>query len=1021
MKIRFKTQPYQTAAVEAVAECFAGQPHAGPRRYQMDRGVDAAGEQARLAAELGLGNAPLALPDAALLENIRRVQKAANLPPSGTLARSTAGPVNLDVEMETGTGKTYCYIKTMFELHRRCGWSKFVVVVPSIAIREGVKKSFEITAEHFLEAYGRRARFFVYDSKRLHEIESFSSDAGVSVMIINAQAFNSFKEGAKNKSAKIIFSRRDDFQSRRPIDVIRKNQPILILDEPQKMEGAATKKALAQFDALAVLRYSATHKTTHDKIHRLDALDAYQQKLVKKIAVRGISVRGLAGTHGYLYVESIETSAKQAPTARVEMEKKTQSGVKREVRRIKKGDRLFELSGEMEQYRDRTVSEIDARTQAVSFTDGTTLEVGEASGDVNADDLRRIQIREAVAAHLEKERSLFDRGIKVLTLFFIDEVAKYRRYEGDGGDDDGEAGAYAAMFEAEYTRQRKDLLGLFEHADDYARYLRRDEPAAVHAGYFSVDKKKRLVDPSVRRTGELAGQTDDVDAYDLIMRDKERLLSLDEPVRFVFSHSALREGWDNPNVFVICTLKHTDNTTVRRQEVGRGLRLCVDQTGERVDHPATVHQTNVLTVVANESYRDFVGALQKEIRDSLSDRPRKATKDYFRGKVIPTADGPLEVTADLADAIEVYLLLEKYADRKTREILPAYHEARDAGTLAELPEELRPYAEGVFALVDSVFDPSRLPGAEDGRRLRPNPLNANFEKKAFQELWNEINRKAIYTVNFDSAEMVGKCVRALDVELKVAGLTYTVVKGEQAGELSADALARGEGFVASDTSTQREKNATTSNVVYDLLGRLAGATRLRRSTVAAILGGITKPTFDQYPVNPEAFMREASRIINEQKATVIVQRLTYDPVEDRHDSTVFTQDRAKIDPGAPSVFAADRHVFDYVFTDSTTEKKFVEQLDISGDVVVYAKLPRAFFIPTPVGDYNPDWAIAFEAGNVKHVYFVAETKGTMSSLELRGVEDAKIRCARQFFARITDQRVRYEPVDGYAKLMDLVR
>jgi len=576
MKLKFKRQAFQTAAVEAVADCFGGQPLATGLSYRVDPGKPDEDPQARFSVvdELaGFKNAEIALPDAKLLENIQSVQRSQNLPMSQSLVSSKVCKVNLDIEMETGTGKTYCYIKSMFEMNQRYGWSKFIVVVPSIAIREGVHKSFEITAEHFLEDYGKRARFFIYNSKQLHELESYSSDAGINVMIINVQAFN-----ARGKDARRIYEELDDFQSRRPIDVIKANRPIMILDEPQKMEGKKTLDSLKEFNPLMIHRYSATHKTQHNKVYRLDALDAYNQKLVKKIAVRGISTRGLSGTNGYLYLESIEVSASKPPVARMELEVREQSGVKRRVRKVGRNDNLFDLSGELNQYKGFVVADIDAVTDTVSFTNGEEIRAGEATGDVNEATLRQIQIREAVKAHFEKEQMLFDRGIKVLTLFFIDEVAKYRKYT-DAAEEPGE---YARMFHEEYERQRDEVIGLFSETP-YAKYLRGIDTRRTHNGYFSIDKKNRLVDPKVAKRGELAGQADDVDAYDLILKDKERLLSFDEPVRFIFSHSALREGWDNPNVFVIGTLKHSDNTISRRQEVGRGMRLAVDQTGERMD------------------------------------------------------------------------------------------------------------------------------------------------------------------------------------------------------------------------------------------------------------------------------------------------------------------------------------------------------------------------------------------------------------------------------------------------------
>ncbi|MCW0435564.1 MULTISPECIES: type III restriction-modification system endonuclease [Xanthomonas] len=1027
MKLKFKTQAYQTAAVQAVVDCFKGQaPHHGGIRYRLDPGTRKAApaspqgalalEAARDAAaeqEAAFRNADLTLSELALLDNIHAVQRGQNLPLSDALVKTKVANINLDIEMETGTGKTYCYIKTIFELNKLYGWSKFIIVVPSIAIREGVAKSLDITAEHFLETYHKKARFFIYNSKQLHHLESFSSDAGINVMVINVQAFAS--RGAENRR---IYDVLDDFQSRKPIDVISANRPIMILDEPQKMEGAATLKSLEEFKALAVLRYSATHKTTHNKIHRLDALDAYNQKLVKKIAVRGIAVKGLAGTAGYLYLQSIEISSKKPPEARVEFEQKLAGGnIKRVVRKLGKGDNLFELSGGLDQYRDHVVADINANTDTLSFTNGVELTVGDATGDVTEAALRRIQIREAIKAHFDKEQALFHQDVKVLTLFFIDEVAKYRDYA--QADEKGE---YARIFEEEYTQYLNEVLDLDETA--YVKYLEGIATEKTHSGYFSIDKKsKRQVDSAVAARGENAGLSDDVDAYDLILKDKERLLSLAEPVRFIFSHSALREGWDNPNVFVICTLKHSDNTISRRQEVGRGLRLSVNQNGDRMDQPATVHDVNVLTVVASESYKDFVTALQKDISESLSERPRVADKAFFTGKMVTTATGSVTVTEDQATDIEFYLIQNGYVDKK-RNITEKYHQAKKNGTLAALPDELAPLGDQVFTLVDSVFSESQLPDISDDRRPKKNPLNANFEKQEFKALWNRINRKAAYSVDFDSDELVQKAVKELDAALRVTPLQYAIQAGEQIDQVTREALQRGDGFKVSETKTEYNKQSIHSAVKYDLIGKLAEGTQLTRRTVAEILKGINVAVFAQFKRNPESFIAEATRLINEQKATVIIEHLAYDPVEDKFDLDIFTAGQTKQDFSRAG-HKLQRHIYDYVLTDSNIERDFVKELDTANEVVVYAKLPRGFLIPTPVGDYNPDWAISFKEGTVKHIYFVAETKGSMSSMELREIEKTKIKCARKFFdeinRRYAPENVRYDVVDSFGKLMEVVK
>lgn len=1036
MKIQFKVQNYQTDAVEAVVNCFAGQPRITTPKYAVDPGLEKTAQPRGLidSQELeGFRNADLKLTNAQVLANIGQIQLEQNIPQSSELVPSPSCKLNLDVEMETGTGKTYCYIKTMFELHEQYGWNKFIIVVPSIAIREGVKKSFEITADHFLERYGRRARHFTYDSKQLHELESFSSDAGINVMIINVQAFNAFKADAANKTARIMFSSRDDFQSRRPIDVLKKNRPILILDEPQRMGGNQTVRALAEFDPMMILRYSATHKVDHNKVYRLDALDAYNQKLVKKIAVRGIATKGLKGTDSYLYLEGIRLSKSKPPVAVLEMEQKTAGGVKRIRKLISKGDDLFVASGELDEYKGFVVSDIDYRgiegygQGVLEFLNGEYLTVGTASGDTNEDTLRRLQIRESIKAHFEKEQDLYAKGIKCLTLFFIDTVKKYRDYKREDT-----LGDYARYFEDEYAKLREEQKTLFAEDAAYLAYLDGIEASATHAGYFSIDKKtQRLTDPVFKKSGETKGETDDVDAYDLILRDKESLLSLPSPdddpqararknVRFIFSHSALREGWDNPNVFTIGMLKPTDyegSTVTRRQEVGRGLRLCVNNMGQRMDDPVTVHDINVLTVVANESFQDFVTKLQGEMRESLSARPRFASEEYFTGKLLQTESGDITVDPAMAKQIYRYLLKNDYTDDHDR-IMPAYHEAKEAGTVADLPAELKPHAESIFRLIDSVFDDSKLPKPDNGSNPKGNPINAkNLARKEFQDLWKRINHKAVYAVDFETEELITNCVETLNQHLHVSKLRYEVHRGIQKDKNTVDDLESRSAFELKENQTDTVDAPVSTDVRYDLVGKLSGATQLTRKTIATILTKILEPTFHQYQLNPEEFLSKAARLINEQKATVIIEHLVYDPLDGQHYTDIFTADK-KAD--ISTAYPADRHVYDYVITDSKTERKFVETLDKSTEVCVYAKLPRAFSIPTPVGNYNPDWAIAFEHDKVKHVFFIAETKGSMSSLELRKIEAARIECARKFFAKITSDNVKYDVVDSYERLMELV-
>ena len=1004
MKLQFKTQAYQTRAVDAVVDCFAGQPYQHGVNYTIDPGME---DQLR-AVEEGFRNAEIA-PDVDVLANIKAVQQRQYLPLSDKLVASPACSLNLDVEMETGTGKTYVYTKTILELNKRYGWSKFIIMVPSIAIREGVYFSLRATADHFTEQYGKKLRFFIYNSQRLDALEGFSSDSGINVMIINAQAFTADPTKG-SKDARRIHRELDEFQSRKPIDVIAANRPIIILDEPQKLSGKKTVEGIAAFKPLMLLCYSATHKDEHNKVHRLDAVDAYNEKLVKKIEVSGITVKGLAGTSSYLYLEAIETS-RQAPIARLHMEIKAASGEPRlQTRRIEAGDNLYELSNELDEYKGFVVSNINALENYIEFTNGERLHGGEATGDVTEDIRRRVQIRQTIRTHFEKEKTRFEQGIKTLSLFFIDEVAKYRDY--DAEDDKGD---YARIFEEEYADLRQALLDELplEHKA-YREYLERIDAAGTHNGYFSIDKKsKHLVDPKSDREGEAS----DPDAYDLILKDKERLLSFEEETRFIFSHSALREGWDNPNVFNICMLKQSDNTISRRQEVGRGLRLCVNNRGERMDDPATVHDLNVLTVVASESYKDFVGGLQKELKESLSARPQKVDADYFIGQMVTTNEGERKITEDEAKAIYRYLVKNDYTDDQDQ-LTQGYHDAKEAGSLADLPDTLASLQGQILQLVAQVYSDANLPDIGDASVPKTNPLNENFSSAEFKELWRRINKQAVYRVEFDSDELISRCIAKLNSDLRVTKLAVIVQTGIQKETVSDSDINKGDGFSEEESQRSLFDKSVGSKVTYDLLGRIALDADLTRKTVSGILTGIDKSVFEQFSQNPEHFISEATRLIKEQKASTIIEKLSYDAVAGKFSLNIFSESQER--QNFSKAVKTQKHIQDYAIWDSAVEQNFIEALDGSSEVAVYAKLPKAFKIPTPVGDYSPDWAISFTEGSVKHIYFVAETKGSLSSLQLREIEQVKIQCARKFFDLMQPPReVKYDVVESIDRLFDL--
>ena len=1032
MKFQFKIQQYQTDAVDAVVQTFNGQGFYNGIKYNRDLGkqdftkiqqITFLGEdEVDPLDDTGYKNELVNLTDEQLLKNIHNIQTKNNIKLSSNLVKDL-GACSLDIEMETGTGKTYVYIKTMFELNKKYGWSKFIVVVPSIAIREGVKKTFEQTVDHFMEHYGKKARFFVYNSSNLNQLDNFSSSSGINVMIINTQAFaSSLKEDGKSKEARIIYSKRDEFASRRPIDVIKANRPIIILDEPQKMGGEVTQKALKNFNPLFSLNYSATHKTEHNMVYVLDALEAFNQRLVKKIEVKGFEVKNFRGTDSYLFLDEIVLSKNKPPMARIELEVNRKNGIKKETHIFGVSDDLYYVSHEMEQYKNGyTISEIDPISNTVTFLNGDVISTGDVVGDVSEKDMIRIQIRETIASHFEKEESLFNKGIKTLSLFFIDKVEHYRQYDEDGNELLGE---YGVIFEQEYT----DILNQYITLSDtpYTRYLKEmcSDASAVHKGYFSIDKKGKAIDSKVKRGSDLS---DDISAYDLILKNKERLLSFDEPTRFIFSHSALREGWDNPNVFQICTLKHSDSNTAKRQEIGRGLRLCVNQDGNRMDVQTcgdTVHDINKLTVIASESYKTFVSDLQKDIKAVLYDRPSKATIEYFEGKTILVGEQETILDTKQAKAIYKYLLKNDYIDDDDN-VTDEYRADAANNELIPLPIDLMPLSDGIHKLIQGIFDESVLDEMISNAhetKVKDNPLNDNFYKKEFQTLWNYINHKYAYAVSFDSDELIKKSIEHINAKLFVSELQYTTSIGSQKTDMNQYEVERGAAFETAKTKTQRLSHAQTSSVKYDLIGKIAQGTKLTRLTVATILKGIEPQKLYMFKNNPEEFIAKVIRLIKEQKATMIVEHITYNQIDGSYDSDIFTSE--KNSQSIDKAFKAKKHIQDYVFTDGSAEqsveRRFAKDLDSANEVCVYAKLPKGFHIPTPVGNYSPDWAIAFNEGTVKHIYFIAETKGSMSTMDLRPIEDAKIKCARKLFNNVSTSKVRYDAVDDYQSLLNVM-
>lgn len=1029
MEFIFKELQYQLDAVKAVTDVFKGQPNTKLSQYTRDIGKlsNPQGQQMRLFGEgsdltlatddedyaIGYANNPIQIDDNEALHNIQDVQERENIKRDTNLIKKLS-PLDLDVEMETGTGKTYVYIRTIFELNKLYGFSKFIIMVPSIAIREGVKKSFKMTENHFYQIYQKKATYFIYNSSNLSLIDSFAKSNSIQVMIINSQAFNSSTKENRN-----IYKELETFQSRRPIDVIKKTNPILILDEPQKLSGKKTTESIKNFNPLFTINYSATHKEHHNLVYVLDALDAYNQKLVKKIQVKAITVSNIKGTNDYLYLEDIILQNAGNPKIRLSFYKNTKNGIKEVTETLDKGDNIYNASGELTIYKNRyIIDEIDYISGTVKLLNGKYLKKGEVYGDDSQEAIRKAQIRETIKSHFDKEAENFKKGIKTLSLFFIDEVVKYRDY--DRPDKKGE---YARYFEEEYQAQLNSRL-ISESNPAYVDYLKKYSPNQVHEGYFSIDKK---TGHSIDTTKE--DDENNTSAYDLILKNKERLLSFDEPTRFIFSHSALREGWDNPNIFQICTLRNTNSEIQKRQEIGRGLRIALNQNGTRQDLSVLGKEffdVNKLTVIANDSYDNFVRGLQEEYKQNIYDRPSKADEQYFISKFIINCENgeKTKISKEQSHSIYRWLLKNDYIDDNDN-VTDKFKEDLSKDSVESLPIELIPYKESIINLVSKVGTKGEIDIENGNKPVINNSLNSNFRTKEFQELWNNINHKYSYRVSFDSNELIENCINSIKANLiSVTRLKYNVVTGQQNNQITKMDLDNKNSFSQERSGSYSENidASHSTSAKYDLIYNIAKKTNLIRKTVSKILIG-TKETLRFFRENPEEYINKVSELINQQKASVIVNHISYYPMEDRFESDIFNESHKDFDSN--KVFESKKAIQDYVFVDgnakngNSIEMNFAKQLEAQKDVKVYAKLPSKFYIPTPMGKYTPDWAIVFENDKSREIYFIAETKGSLDSLELRAVEKGKINCAKSLYNK-EGSKLHYEQVTKFDDLYNSI-
>ena len=986
MKIQFESSlDYQSQAIESVVGLFAGQ-EINRSEFTVTTGTPGAqGTLGLIESELGIGNR-LRLLDEKIIKNLTAIQMGHGLAPSEEpLLR------DFTIEMETGTGKTYVYLRSAFEMYRRYGFTKFVIVVPSIAIKEGVMKMLEMTGEHFGTLYpeAKGYSFYAYDSAKLGQVRDFATSANMRFMVATIQSLWNVQTAAEGladgevqagkKAERVIHRPNEQTGGERPIDLICATNPVLIVDEPQSVYGDAGKgksagagqgrKALALLNPLCVLRYSATPLDKTQMVYRLDAVDAYEQKLVKGIEVASMQVTS-GQNKPYVKVTEIKKgAARTPPTALLELDVQQGERVIRKSMRVQDGDSLEELSGGRSIYHDLRVGEIrsakgDTGMELKLPGDEKWLKVGEEHGGVDPDDMARAMIRRTITEHLDKEVYLRPRGLKVLSLFFIDRVENYRSYDEQGSP---QKGKYAVFFEEEYRRLSKQAkyAGLFEGVDLSAA------PEQVHDGYFSVDRKGRAKDTS-------GGTADDEGAYNLIMRDKERLLDLNTPLKFIFSHSALREGWDNPNVFQICVLREIGTERERRQTIGRGLRLAVNQSGERVRDDGV----NILTVVASESYEDFAENLQKELEEDLGIKFGVVEPDQFAALSTKNAAG--EVVAlgvTRSKALHTALRQSGYLST-TNKVEDTLRRDLKAGTV-KLPPEFEPLRGEITAILKKLAGRLEIRNADQPRMVQPN--RAVLDDPEFRELWDSVKARTTYDVKVDTVKLIEACVKAVD-EMPV--IPRTQVQTTVATIVIGDGGVTAEKTRVSAPTTLQEDDLP----LPDLLGALQDRTQLTRRTLSGVLRQTLR--LDDFKKNPQAFIETVSVAINAQKTRLLVEGIGYRPSGEEYAMSLLDQTL----PTLQNIMQVRKGVYDHVIYDSDVEKAFADDLELNEAVKVYAKLPDWFTVPTPLGDYNPDWAILIERDGESRLCFVAETKSTLWTGALRTKEAQKIECGEKHFA-----------------------
>ena len=981
MKFHFEADlDFQIQAIEAVCDLFRGQEvnrteftltsqsnttldSEDPNAHNHEAFGNKQGELGIFESELGIGNL-LSLPDEEILKNLKDIQLRNGLPPSDTLNSG-----DFTVEMETGTGKTYVYLRTIFELNKRYGFTKFVIVVPSIAIKEGVYKTLQITSDHFKMLYsGTPFEYFLYDSTKLGKVRNFATSSQIQIMVVTVGAIN-------KKDINNLYKDSEKTGGEKPIDFIQATNPVLIVDEPQSVDGGLRgrgKEALGAMNPLCTLRYSATHIDKYHMVYRLDAIDAYEKRLVKQIEVASAVVENV---YNRPYVKLLSVHNKGGTiSAKVELDVQLRSGVKRQEVSVQDGDDLKQIT-EREIYTDYRIGVIKVQKgneymELQKPSGESFLEIGEAVNDIDVSEIRRQMIHRTIKEHFDKEIDLRPKGIKVLTLFFIDKVAKYRKYDPDGNQLKGE---YAQIFEEEYRKiaKRPDYKTLLDGVDlEYS-------VEEIHDGYFSIDKKRRWIDTDENNQ---TNRENAERAYKLIMKDKEKLLSFGSPLKFIFSHSALREGWDNPNVFQICTLRDIHTNLERRQTIGRGLRLCVNQEGQRLHG----FEVNTLTVIATESYQAFAENLQREIEKDTGVRFGIVEKHAFATIIITDKEGAAKpLGSDQSEVLWEHLVSEGHIDSKGK-IKDSLRQSLREGSLT-VPKSFGGQLEQITNILRKNAGRLDIKDADERRRVRTN--QKMLQSKQFSELWKRIKYKTSYRVKFDSEILIKSCSKGLK--------EAPAIPKAQLQWRKADVSIGKAGVEATEKRNEAEtKRLTQSDIeLPDILTELEKRTQLTRRTIYRIL--FYSNRLEDFKTNPQKFIELVAGVINRCKELTIVDGIKYQRLGNEHyyAQEMFLQD--ELNGYLKNLIDVDKSVYKQVIWDSKVEADFVNQLENESAIKVYTKLPRWFTVPTPLGNYNPDWAVLVEQEKVERLYFIVETKDGIGNL--RPTEEAKIKCGKKHF------------------------